>query len=205
MGQGRLVVRYWWSVAAQALQQTYTFIRHHLLLQAALFAMGSGVFLFWKGKDALTEEGAVFAAFILAPVGALAFLLTLWNIISTPWRRETALVERNKALGAQLHVRVTKAAVAKALTEMYHKGKELHLEKLAGEDAYPDWKKRVDEWTRSSLRGIGQLISPGQAELWSVTYVRWTPSIGQDWGDIKRESRCPTIAYQCSSGLPLPP
>jgi len=50
---------------------------------------------------------------------------------------------------------------------------------------------------------IGMVSILGDYTLGEV--VRWTPSVGQDWGDIKRESRCPTTAYQCSSGLPLPP
>ena len=39
--------------------------------------------------------------------------------------------------------------------------------------------------------GCGECLAVGDR------WVRWTPSVGQDWGEIKRGSRRSYAVYQC--------
>lgn len=81
---------YYRRVLGRAWQDTKAFFgwKRKTLIFLPLYAAGLCLYWLWQGREAVKEEIVVFLAFGLAPMGAIAVLLFIWNAISAPMRIE---------------------------------------------------------------------------------------------------------------------
>ena len=63
-----------------------------------------------------------------------------------------------------------------------------------------DGRPRTTELKKADMESVANELwdaSDRQGEMFTADTLRWTPSVGQDWGEIKRGSRRSYAVYQC--------
>ena len=89
------------------------------IISAILYIIGSIIYMYFKGWDAVIEESLVTTAYILAPLGAFLVLFVLWNLATVPVGMDAELRQQNIDLGTQIENKKKSQEVADYLQNAY--------------------------------------------------------------------------------------